>query len=236
MEHMLVKSKYFDTEKWKKLSLEELSCSELKILLEKQNKLINNSKIINNLPDRGEKIRQYISTIEEAIQVRRNYEEAVQAFSELKIEENKSSLCSPLSTPTTNSPRVLSDNIDKEKLEKLKHKIASSPSPRSTQLLSTSDMQELIDRDKDRESRQREAEIKMGDFLGMFKVGNVKVTSVVEETDDIYIRDCALREEIKGNIYSDTDSEVSDQSKTSSVGDIGDDFSLLEDCLYENTQ
>ena len=58
----------------------------------------------------------------------------------------------------------------------MRNKLASRPVPRSTQLLSDSDLQELVERDRERGGSRREAEIKLGDFLGMFKVGNVKVS------------------------------------------------------------
>ena len=111
MEDLLVKSKFFDTEDIKNPSLDSLSCSELKILLERQQKLLSNSTIVNNLPDKGNKIRLYILTLEEAIQVRGNYEEAVQGLSELKIEETKSPQHSPLTNPNTNARRSLSDDM-----------------------------------------------------------------------------------------------------------------------------
>ena len=190
MEDLLVKSKFSDTEDIKNPSLDRLSCSELNILLERQRKLLNNSTIVNNLADKGAKIRLYISTLEEAIQVRGTYEETLQAISELKIEETKS----PLHSPQANSPKVrrsLTDDtgelvsnlfsvydypwLDNEKLDKVRDKLASRPAPMGTQLLSGSDLQELVERDRGREESRREAEIRLGDFLGMFKVGNVKV-------------------------------------------------------------
>ena len=112
---MSVNSKYFDTEKCKKLSLEEFSLPELRLLLNKQTKLFGNPQILKCLPDRGEKIKQYISSIEQAIAVRENYEAAIQAMSGLKIEETHASVSSPLvSSPLaspTKSARVLSNNI-----------------------------------------------------------------------------------------------------------------------------
>lgn len=60
----------------------------------------------------------------------------------------------------------------------MRDKLASRPVPRSTQLLSGSDLQELVERDREREESLRKAEPKLRDFLGMFKVGNVKVSVV----------------------------------------------------------
>lgn len=110
MEDLLVKSKFFGTEDIKNPSLDRLSCSELKILLERQHKLLSNSTIVSNLPDGGDKIRLYISRLEEAIQVRGTYEDAVQALSELKIEERSPLHCPP-TTPNTSARRSVSDSI-----------------------------------------------------------------------------------------------------------------------------
>ena len=60
---------------------------------------------------------------------------------------------------------------------KLKSRIASRPVPRGTQLLTGAEEEQVSDRNRERqrEARARESEIRLGDFMGMFKVGNVKV-------------------------------------------------------------
>ena len=108
---MLVHSKHFDTEKSRHLSLDEFSLPELRILLEKQTRLLSSPQILRQLPDRGERIKQYISSVERAIADRESYEAAIQAMGDLKIEETSPSVTSPLASPSAKSARNLSYNI-----------------------------------------------------------------------------------------------------------------------------
>lgn len=90
MESLLGKNKkYSFNENEKNLDLNKLTLRDLKLLEERQLKVLNNSRIVKNLPDGGDKIRLYLSKIKETIEVKFNFNQTIEAFSNLKVTENE---------------------------------------------------------------------------------------------------------------------------------------------------